>query len=367
MPFTVGIAIFLFFSLGILKAAESPADAALTEPEGSAALLYPEQTDVVESGMRLVEFGSPMAGTQATWQLPATYSQRIGPVSVLQIRPDTYMLTVDGNNVAVTTGWQATVVVGASSIKQCDALVAAIKKIAKAPIRYIVNTSADANRVGCNELLARAGRSFTPRQQGNFSAAVLAHGNVLQRLAASTAEQYSDDALPSETFNRPVFNMYLNNQAIQLFWMPNAHTDGDTITMLRRSDVVIVGDILDTTRFPVINLAHGGTIDGEIAALNRLLDEFAVAVSPKFQHPGGTLIIPGRGQLCTPVDVLNYRDMITIIRDRVKVLVDRGVSLEAVQQSNPARGYSARYGTKKGDWTTADFVAAVYQSLQTTR
>jgi hypothetical protein len=120
---------------------------------------------------------------------------------------------------------------------------------------------------------------------------------------------------------------------------------------------------MDTRRFPVIDVEHGGSIQGEIAAMNRLLSEFAVAVSPAFQRPGGTLIVPGRGQLCLQVDVLNYRDMLTIIRDRVQDLIEHGKTLQQVQATNPARGYTTRYGATTGDWTTTQFIAAVYQSL----
>jgi hypothetical protein len=120
---------------------------------------------------------------------------------------------------------------------------------------------------------------------------------------------------------------------------------------------------MDTTRFPVIAVANGGSIQGELAAMNRLLSEFAVAVSPKWQRPGGTLIVPGRGQLSNQLDVLNYRDMLTIIRDRVQDLIARGKNLEQVQATNPARGYTTRYGATSGDWTTSQFIAAVYQSL----
>src|ERR1039457_1672051 len=104
--------------------------------------------------------GQPMAGAQATWQLPAQYSSAIGPVSVLQVRPDIYMLTVAGVNVAVETGWQGTLVIGTAPAESCDALVAAVKTIAPAPIRYVVDTSARPDRIGCNAQVAQAGHGF---------------------------------------------------------------------------------------------------------------------------------------------------------------------------------------------------------------
>src|SRR5665213_3608957 len=330
-------------------------------PLAGQAAEQPQDTPVaVVSSLQLL--AQPMAADQATWQLPAEYSSSIGPVSVLQVRPDIYMLTVAGVNVAVETGWQATVVIGTAPAETCDALIAAVKTIAQAPIRYVVDTNVRADRIGCNASLAQAGHGLV-RTPLECAAPVIAQQNALMELIRSGPQSYAAAAIPSEVFTLPVRNMYLNDQAIQIFWMPAAQTDGDSMTMFRRSDVVVAGDIMDELGFPVIDLAHGGSIQGELAALNRLLDEFAVSVSPKWQGAGGTLIIPGRGQLCTQTDVLNYRDMVTVIRDRVADLVAHGASLDQVQKSEPARGYDVRYGANSGKWTTSDFVAAIYQSL----
>ncbi len=321
-----------------------------------------QPADPVESVSPPVEtLAQPMAGTRATAQLPAEYSVSIGPVDVLQVRPDIYLLTVAGVNVAVETGWQGTLVVGGAPSQSCDGLVAAVQKIAQTPIRYVIESAANENRTGCNSQLAQAGHGFVQTELG-FVAPVIAPRTALMRFLR-TPQRYPAAAIPSEVFTLPVRNMYLNDQAVQVFSMPAATADGDTMTVFRRSDIVVAGDILDELRFPVIDVDNGGSIQGELAALNRLLDEFAVAVSPKWQGAGGTLIIPGRGQLCTQLDVLNYRDMVTVIRDRVADLVAHGASLEQVQRASPARGYSARYGATSGDWTTNDFIAAIYRSL----
>lgn len=339
----VGAAVLLGGLLSAGQAAEQPGDAA----------------ESVSTPLELL--AQPMAGTRATEKLPAEYSLSIGPVNALQVRPDIYMLTVAGVNVAVETGWQGTLVIGGAPSQGCDGLVAAVKMLAQAPIRYVINTSAEENRIGCNSQLAQAGHGFVQTPLG-FAAPVIAPQSALMRLLR-TPQRYPAAAIPSEVFTLPVRNMYLNDQAIQVFSMPAANTDGDTMTVFRRSDVVVAGDIMDELRFPVIDVDHGGSIQGELAALNRLLEEFAVTVSPKWQGAGGTLIIPGRGQLCTQTDVLNYRDMVTVIRDRVNDLVAHGASLEQVQKSDPARGYAARYGATSGDWTTNDFIAAIYRSL----
>ena len=303
---------------------------------------------------------------QATWDVPAVYSRSIGPVSVLQVRPDTYLLTVGGQNVVVETGVQATVVVDTATSESCQALVTAIKQIAQGPIRYVINTSGDADRLGCNAEVSQAGHAFSRSQELGFAAPIIAQNNVVLRLIQAGAK-LSPYAYPNSVFTRPIRNLYLNGQAIQSYWMPQAHTDGDSIVMFRRSDVVVAGNIFDETRFPVIDLAHGGSVDGELAALDHLLDEFAVTPIPKFQSAGGTLVVPARGPLCLEADVLNYRDMINIIRQRVKAQVDRGVSLEKVEQSDIVADYAPRYGAQSGSWTTNDFIAAVYRSLTAER
>jgi glyoxylase-like metal-dependent hydrolase (beta-lactamase superfamily II) len=156
--------------------------------------------------------------------------------------------------------------------------------------------------------------------------------------------------------------MYLNGEGIEILHQPSAHTDGDVVVFFRRSDVVVAGDILDTTRFPTINVARGGTINGEIAALNRLV-ELAIPSVPIVSREAGTLVIPGHGRVCDQIDVVEYKDMVTIIRDRVRDLMDAGMSLEQVKAASPARGYTRRYGSDTGPWTTNQFVEAIYQTL----
>jgi hypothetical protein len=123
--------------------------------------------------------------------------------------------------------------------------------------------------------------------------------------------------------------------------------------------VLATGDVFDTTSYPVIDTAHGGTIQGEIDALNLIL---RVAVSgPK--EEGGTLIVPGHGRLCDEADVVEYRDMVTIIRDRIQELVRQGKTLEQIKAAKPTADYDPRYGGNPS-WTTANFIDAVYTELR---
>jgi len=289
-------------------------------------------------------------------------------LEVLQIRPNFYMIAGAGGNVGVQVGEDGVVVVDAGSSAQADAVLAAIRRITPQPIRYVINTSADPDHVGGNEKVSQAGQTlFTGRTIGlptefaGTAASVLATENVLTRMSGATPE-YPTAALPTETFFYPRKYMFLNGEGIEVLHQPAAHTDGDAIVFFRRSDVIVAGDVLDTTRFPVIDIAKGGTVDGEIAALNRLVD-IAIPSVPIVSREIGTSIIPGHGHICDQLDVVEYRDMVTIIRDRVRDLIKAGRTLEQVKAADPARGYKARYGSTPGPWTTEQFVEAIYRSL----
>jgi hypothetical protein len=127
----------------------------------------------------------------------------------------------------------------------------------------------------------------------------------------------------------------------------------------RRSDVISSGDIYVTDRYPTIDLASGGSLQGVIDGLNRLLD---LAI-PEHHEEGGTLIIPGRGRISDEFDVLEYRDMVTIIRDRIRDMIQKGMTLDQVKAARPTRDYDPQYGAASGPWTTDMFVEAAYRSL----
>ena len=289
-------------------------------------------------------------------------------LEVLQVRPNFYMIAGAGGNIAVQVGDDGVVVVDSGSAANADAVLAQIKKITSAPIRYVIDTSADGDHVGGNEKISQAGQTlFTGRTIGlpsdfaGTAASVLSTENVLTRMSAAQPA-YAAAALPTETFFYPRKYMFLNGEGIEVLHQPAAHTDGDAIVFFRRSDVVVAGDVLDTARFPVIDVAKGGTIDGEIAALNRLVD-IAIPSVPIVSREIGTSIIPGHGRICDQLDVVDYRDMVTIIRDRVRDLIKAGRTLDEVKAADPARGYKARYGSTTGSWTTEKFIEAIYGSL----
>jgi glyoxylase-like metal-dependent hydrolase (beta-lactamase superfamily II) len=158
--------------------------------------------------------------------------------------------------------------------------------------------------------------------------------------------------------------MYLNGEGIQVIHMPNAHTDGDTAVFFRRGDVIATGDLIDTTRWPVIDVARGGSVQGEIDALNKLMD-MTVYNLPLQWTSDRTLLVPGHGRIYDKLDLLEYRDAVTIVRDRVQHLIGQGKTLDQVKQANPTLGYRSQYGADSGPWTTDMFVEVIFKELST--
>jgi glyoxylase-like metal-dependent hydrolase (beta-lactamase superfamily II) len=305
-----------------------------------------------------------LVGVLAAQQAPVTN------LEVLQLRPNFYMIAGAGGNIGFQVGVDGVVVVDSGSASSANAVLAAIKKITTQPIRYVIDTSADADHVGGNAAVAKAGQTLFTGNGGipvsflGGGASILSVEQVLTRMSGPSGQPspFPIDAWPTETFNQPRKYMYLNGEGIEIFHQPAAHTDGDAIVFFRRSDIVMAGDVFDTRRFPVIDVAKGGSIQGEIAALQKLVDA-AIPSVPIVSREEGTLIVPGHGRICDQLDVVDYRDMVTIIRDRVRDLMKQGLTLEQIKAASPARGYIRRYGSDTGPWTTNDFVEAIYRSM----
>jgi len=171
-------------------------------------------------------------------------------------------------------------------------------------------------------------------------------------------------ALPSGNWPMDIYrgdqkDLYVNGEAIQLFHQPAAHSDGDSIVFFRKSDVLATGDIFTPGSYPVIHVDRGGSINGVVDALNRILD----VTVPAEKQEGGTMVIPGHGRLCDEADVVEYRDMVTIIRDRIRDMIKKGMTLEQVKAAKPTRDFDPVYGSATGPWTTDLFVEAAYRSL----
>ncbi len=291
-------------------------------------------------------------------------------IEVLRVRPNFYMLAGAGGNIAVQTGPDGAVLVDAGTLAAADRVVAAIKKLTDQPIRFIINTGPDADHVSGNGRLAKAGRSmfamgtqpvggeFARDMTNGFAASILAAENVLLRLSAPTgkASPLPSDTWPTETFSESRRSIYFNQEGIQIVRVPAAHSDADSLVFFRASDVIATGDILDANHFPVIDVEKGGSIQGELAALNKVI-EMAVRPVPLVFAEGGTYILPGHGRIYGQPDVVEYRDMLVIIRDIIQDQIQRGMTLEQIKAAAPAKGYASQYGSADA------FVTAVYQGL----
>lgn len=305
--------------------------------------------------------------------LATAHAQRgANDLDVVQVRPDVYMIAGAGGNVAAHIGPAGVVLVDSGSAQMADAVLAAVRRLTNRPIRYVINTGAGADHVGGNDKLSKAGQTILGFQGSSGvseevytsggAASVLAHENVFARISG-TSSALPSSVWPTKTYTGRSYSMYLNGDGIQVLHMPAAHSDGDSIVFFRRADVIVSGDIVDTTRFPVIDTAKGGSIQGEIDALNRLV-EMMVPPFPLRWREERTYVIPGHGFVADYGDVVEYRNVVTIVRDRVQDMVGRGMTLEQVKAADPTKGFRRRYGAETGAWTTDMFVEAVYRGLR---
>jgi len=298
-------------------------------------------------------------------------------LEALPVRGQVSMVTNGNSNVLLQSGPQGMLLVDTLSQPDGSRLVDVVRgRAGSKPIRYIVNTHADPDFTGGNAAVAAAGSQLVA---GNFAgqvgqravdgavpqAFVVAHENVLTAMSAPTGGRPAAPfgAWPTDTFFQAERTMYFNGEGIQLVHVPHASTDGDVLVFFRSSDVIAAGEIYSTTAYPRIDVARGGHVNGVIEGLNRLID---LAISEQFTE-GGTRIVPGRGRISDEFDVVEYRDMVTIVRDRVQAMIAKGQTLEQVKAARPTLDWEPRYGAASGAWTTAQFVEAVYRSLKESR
>jgi cyclase len=289
-------------------------------------------------------------------------------IQVLHVQGNVYMLAGPGGNTAVQAGDGGVLVVDTQPVQVSDKLLAAIRTISPRPIHYIINTNVHDDHVGGNESLAKAGPTRPDRNPleaglgGNTGAqtTIIAHESVLNRMVASGPEGRPSGLWPTDTYFGDHKEVFFNGEGIQILHQPAAQTDGDSIVFFRRSDVIATGDLFTTTMYPFIDVQRGGTINGVVDALNRIIE---VAIPDHKVQEGGTMIIPGHGRLCDQQDVIEYRDMMTIIRDRIQYMIKKGMTLDQVKAAKPTLDFDPRYGTDSGTWTTAMFIETIYRGL----
>jgi cyclase len=329
-------------------------------------------------------------------------------IHVLPVRGNVYMLVGAGANITASVGKDGVLLVDTGTESMADKVIAVLNELAARvnsssapakpcagagcagltapsflatiaspappkPISYVINTHMHPDHTGGNGKIAEAGRLFGggPGLGGALArenAMIIAHENVLLGLSAASRKSKGEGGslfapsaggLPTETFHGQEFRMnFFNGEGVVMYHQPAAHTDGDSLVFFRGSDVISAGDIFVMTSYPAIDFEHGGSIQGIIDGLNRIL-ELAV---PEYQTEGGTMIVPGHGRLADSADVAYYRDMVTIIRDRVRVAIGEGKTLEQVKAARLSKDYDPRFGRNQS-WTGAMFVEAIYRSL----
>ena len=310
---------------------------------------------------RVVNWVSAVMVLMVTGPVASTRLGAQGEVIVLPAQGSVYILAGPGGNSAVQIGSEGPLIVDTQPAAMSAAVLEAVRGLSPRPIRHVVLTSGGEQQAGGAATISKAGRyirvidSIDPRGL-DARASIMAHLNVLNRMSAGTTPS---DSWPTDTYFTPEWSIFANGEAVQLFHVSAATSDGDTIVFFRRSDVVSTGAIFDATAYPRFDPDRGGSIAGIIEGLNRVLD---LAV-PGENQEGGTVVIPGRGRLSDETDVANYRDMVTIIRDRIRAMVGKGLSLDQIKRTRPTMDYDGLFESRS-EWTSEMFIDAIYRDLQ---
>ncbi len=304
---------------------------------------------------------------------PWPTTEKIEGVEIVPVLKHVYMLVGAGANVTVQIGDQGVTLVDSGSAGRTTALVAAVRHLTSKPLRYLINTGPDADHVSGNAAIVSAaggilgwaatgagGGRGGPAPNLNVGIMTVSHENASHRLSrgAPGLPALTGDAIPESTFFTRRKDLYINGEPIELRWQPDAHTDGDIFVFFRGSDVVSVGDVYLPDSYPHIDLARGGSVQGEIDALNAIID----ITVPERNQMGGTRVVPGHGRLANEADVVEYRDMMTIVRDRVRDMLKKGMTVEQVKAAQPTLEYDGIYGTDK-NWTGQMFIETLYRDL----
>jgi len=273
-------------------------------------------------------------------------------IGILKVQGNVYMVVTPAGNIAAQVGDDGILVVNTGPEAMAPKIAAALRKLSDKPIQWVVNTDADPDHFGGNEALPGLS-GLAPGRQPR----IVAHENVLNRLSAAPARNQTktpESLWPNDEYFTPIKDFSFNGEAVLVYHVPDAITDGDSMVHFRRSDVLAAGAVFTPGLYPVIHLDRGGSIQGLIA-LNQIL---RITVPLKYEE-AGTYVIPGRGRLCDEADVVEYRNMVTIVRDRVRDLIGKDKTLEQVKTARPTRDYDTQYDAQSAD----AFVEAVYKSL----
>jgi glyoxylase-like metal-dependent hydrolase (beta-lactamase superfamily II) len=280
----------------------------------------------------------------------AAAATRATSLRTMHVQGNVHVVLGAGSNIAVQLGSLGSIVVDTGTAQNAEQVLAAMRELTPRPVRYIINTHAHADHVGGNERIGASGVPLSGRgvaQVGAGNAApraeIIAHEETLNRMSAPAGSQapFPVAAWPTATFSGKTKEFFYNGEGVQMVHVPSAHTDGDTLVFFRRSDVIATGDVFSTVSYPVIDVQRGGNISGVLDGLNQLL---ALVIAGE-KTEGGTMLVPGHGRISDEADLVEYRDMVTIIRDRIQDMVKRGLTLAQVKAANPTMEYDGLYAT----------------------
>jgi cyclase len=296
-------------------------------------------------------------------------------LETLRVQRNVYAIFGAGGNVTVQIGDDGVLIVDSGLAASSAVLLAEVRKLSTRPIRFIINTHVHPDHVGGNAGLAAGPAEprpdFAPAAAGAPDPLqplnIIAHERVLNRMTAALPPLKPGQlggserlrGMPVDEYFMPTKDMHFNGEAIVLYHEPNAHTDGDTMVLFRGSDVVSAGDIFTPDSYPFIDIANGGSVQGEIAALGHLLQ----LVVPAHTEEGGTYVVPGHGRLTDEADIVEFRDMIVIVRDRVQDMVNKKMTLEQIKAARPSRDYDPQYVTPSSFVKADQFVESIYRGL----
>jgi glyoxylase-like metal-dependent hydrolase (beta-lactamase superfamily II) len=267
-------------------------------------------------------------------------------IEAQSVAPGIHMLVGRGGNIGVSTGADGIFLIDDQFAPLHDRIVAAVAAIQPGPIGFILNTHWHGDHTGGNEAF------------GSGGALIFAHAAVRARMSSEQFVVAFDrhvppsppSALPVVTFTRDL-TLHLNGQTIRAVHVPAAHTDGDVAVHFVEADVIHAGDVFFAGRYPFIDVSSGGSIDGVIAAASGILESAGK----------GTKIIPGHGPLANRDDLLRYRDLLLLARERVATALAAGMELSEIVASDPLGDQDPSWGS--GFITAEGFVKIVYASL----
>ena len=291
-------------------------------------------------------------------------------IQLLHVQGQVYMLSGADVNINVQLGPQGIVFVDSPDEETIPAMMELVRQQSNLPVLYVVNTALDEARISGNAMLSRMGDQAGAGVFGGGRAApvtaiagsgsgvtLLAHENVLNRfyLTDHDIEQLE----LTSTYYTDSKDISLNQEPVVIYHVANAHTDGDSIVYFRRSDVISTGDIYTPGRYPDIDVERGGSVQGLVEALNFLIE----LIVPGPMAEAGTYVIPGRGRIGDEIDVVEYRNMVYIVMQRVEALIAEGMSLREIIAARPTLDYDTEYGGRRGGPSNEEFITAIYNSL----